>query len=117
MELARLRQPILAHGRIEDQPDFVRGTRHGLTEGALYLSKLIHEIRFGMKTAGGVHKDNVGFPSSRRRQSIERNGRRIGAGLGFDDIHLHAATPLFKLLAGRGPEGISWDQDDALAPL
>src|SRR5437879_2421458 len=83
MKLARLRQPILTHGRIENQPDFVRATRHGLTEVALYLSELLHELRFGMKSPGGAHTavSFAGFSdrlSHRRQQGTDGGHPEIG---------------------------------------
>jgi hypothetical protein len=112
VEDPRLRQRVLAAGRVDHQQHLVGRVRHQLRGGARDLLHLFHEVRLHVETPGGVDDDDVGLARDRRLDAVERHRRRIGPVLVLHDVGADPLGPCRELFDGGGAKGVAGDQDD-----
>src|SRR5687768_7471745 len=69
----------------------------------------------GMKTAGGIDKENVNASALGSLHPIVNNRGRIGTGSLFDQLHTGSPAPSFQLFDRRGAKRVTRDQQNLLA--
>ena len=79
MEFLGLDDGVAPGGGIGHQKDLMGCRRIDLSKGAFHLGELLHEIRFGMKTAGRVADEEVGLETLCLGKGIMAEGGGIGA--------------------------------------
>ena len=67
---------------------------------------------FGVEPARGVDQQNVDAAAFRRLHAVEDNGRRVRAGLMFDDIDADSLAPDVELFDGGGAKSVAGDQQN-----
>src|SRR5688572_3838211 len=69
-------------------------------------------MHFGVESASGVDQQNVDAAAFRRLNAVEDNGRRVRAGLMFDDIDANPLAPDVELFDGGGAKGVACHQQN-----
>jgi methionine synthase I (cobalamin-dependent) len=111
-ELARLLEAVLAGGGVHHQQHLVGRAGNQLGGGAAHLVQLVHQAGFGVQAAGGVHNQLVDLARLGGGDGVVKHGRRVAAVAGLDHLHAGARGPDFKLLDGRGAEGVGGAEEN-----
>ena len=104
-ELAGLFEAVLAGGGIEHEKDFVGRIGDDLLGRAVHLLEFRHEVLLGLKAAGGIDDDIIGFAGARGVEGVEEHGTRVAALILADDGRGGALAPDS---ASMTPKASSW---------
>ncbi|KAG0924759.1 hypothetical protein G6F32_013789 [Rhizopus arrhizus] len=113
IELAQLRQRVLAGGAIDHHQHFVRGGGVDLAEHAADLAQFGRQPGLGVQAAGGVGDQHRGAAVLAGLQRIECHRCGIGVLPLGDHGHAVALAPGLPLGHGGGAEGIAGGQQQA----
>src|SRR5687767_5942733 len=97
-EGARLGHGVLSYRSVEDKQRFMRCARNTLSDHAMNLLQLVHEIRTGVKPACSVDYHDVAAVGNSRVDGIERNRRRIASRFAADKPCSAALGPHAELV-------------------
>ena len=84
---------------------------------AAHLGELLHEVRLRVEAAGGVDDDDVAAARRRRVERVVRDGGRVAAALGADEVRARALRPDLELLLRRGAVRVGRGDEDGAAVL
>ena len=115
MELPGLNDGVASGGGVGHQKNLVGCRGIEFSEGAANLGQLLHEVRFGVESSGGVADQEVGFQALCLGKGVmaERGRiRSVGAG---DDLDAELLSPGFELLDGRRAESVGRAEKDGMA--
>src|SRR5688572_16348664 len=97
-EGARLCDCVLSYRSVEDKQRFMRCARNTLSDHAMNLLKLVHEIRAGVKPACSVDYHDVGAVGNSRVDGVERHRGGIASGFAADEPRAAALGPHAELV-------------------
>ena len=97
-ELARLREAVLADGRVEHEQDLVRRAFDLARGDPANLVELGHQVDARVQPPRGVDQENITVPRLARGNSIEHDRRRVGARSRADEVDAGARRPDLELL-------------------
>src|SRR6185503_3107449 len=92
-EGARLRDRVLADGRVENQQRLMRRALDFAGDDTLDFLDLQHQVGLRVEPAGTVDNDDVGVARARGLDRVERDRCGIGARLRAHELAAHAFRP------------------------
>src|SRR5215212_1372312 len=97
---------ILARGRVDDEEGLVRRALELLGDHASNFCQLLHQVRLGVQTAGGIDDYDVATAAGRSLDRVVGNSGRVATPFSADEIGPGALGPDLELLLGGGAEGV-----------
>lgn len=114
VEFFGLDDGVCACGGVHDEPFFVRGSGVQFGEGAADFAELLHEIVAGVKAAGGVADEEIGFVAESALHGLVADGGGVGAVWAEVDGDFEPGSPEAELLDGGGAEGVGGGEEDGV---
>jgi hypothetical protein len=114
-ELARLRDAVLSHRRVEHEERFVRRARDLARGDAADLLELAHQVGARVQAAGSVDQDRIAAARAPGLERVEDHGGRIGSALRADHVDAGPVRPDLELLDRRGAERVGRTHQRILA--